>query len=115
MTHTILPQASPLETQADKLQDFPLEQLTPRIRKEAEVILDYVDRAFRIGRKRADIRHQDENVTFRSLKDIDPITVLLFSCSGISITQKTLPAAAEAAMGYETPAVVILQAEWTTL
>lgn len=95
----------------EMFQGFPFTLLTPRTCRECRAIVDRIKHARSIGRTRVDIRKTGD-CTFQKRADIHPLTILIFERCGILITEKTLPAAASAAMGYETPAVVILQAEW---
>ncbi len=92
-------------------EDFPLEMVTPPVRKEAQAILDCIAHARSIGRTRADIRNAG-GFSFHRLDDIHPVTVAIFEWCNIHLIERTKAAAASVTMGYETPAVTILQAEW---
>lgn len=102
-----------IESKPNAFTGFSIEMLTPRARKEATAILSCIEQAHRIGRSRADIRNAG-GYGFAKLDDIDPVTIALFAWRNIYLVERTKPAAANAAMDYETPALVILQAEWAS-
>ncbi|TKW61470.1 MAG: hypothetical protein DI628_02285 [Blastochloris viridis] len=98
------------DSTSELLRDFPFDLVTPRVQNEAHAIMQRIQQARKIGRRRADILRMNE-CYFESRNDISSITLLLFEKFGIFICERSLPGH-QGTMGYQTPAITMLHVEW---